>query len=51
MVAVYINGFGIIRYIIINNYHSRNYYKGPGNIKFRCIIMILFNTGLEIGTK
>ena len=33
--------------IIINSYHGSNYYKGPGNIKFRCIIMILLNNGCE----
>ena len=59
------SGLEIIKYALINNnslgnikmwccinsYHGNNYYEGPVNIKYRCIIMILLNNSHEIGTK
>ena len=48
MVVVYVNrSWNYQIYIIINNYHGSNYYKGPGNINCRCIILILINNGIE----
>ena len=47
IVAVYMNRFWNYKHIIINSDHGSNYYKGHGNIKCRCIILILFNNGIE----